>query len=118
MVEGTRKKPLGKLVAIFILPGMLVFGFSIVVPTLVAVWYSLNKWPSIITPQWNGIANFVDLVNDKLFWSSLWNNLKLALYTLVGQVGIGYVMAFLLASRLVPSRDFLRTVMPPGSGQE
>jgi len=110
-LEGTRKKPLGKLVAIFILPGMLVFGFSIVVPTLVAVWYSLNKWPSIITPQWNGIANFVDLVNDKLFWSSLWNNLKLALYTLVGQVGIGYVMAFILASRLVTSRDFLRTVM-------
>lgn len=105
------KNPPGKLVAIFILPGMLLFAFSIVVPALVAVWYSLNNWPSLTRPQWIGLANFKELVGDSLFWSSLWNNLKLALYTLVGQVGIGYLLAFLLNSRLVASRDFLRTVM-------
>ena len=107
----TSKKPLGKLVAIFILPGMFLFVFSIVVPTLVAVWYSLNNWPGLTKPVWAGFSNFADLIHDSLFWSSLWNNLKLALYTLVGQVGIGYLMAFLLVSRLVTSRDFLRTVM-------
>jgi raffinose/stachyose/melibiose transport system permease protein len=110
-VSVSNRKPLGKLVAIFILPGMLLFVFSIIVPTLVALWYSLNDWPTLTKPQWAGLANFAELIHDKLFWSSLWNNLKLALYTLVGQVGIGYVMAFLLTSRLVTSRDFLRTVM-------
>ena len=105
------RKPLGKLVAIFILPGMLLFVFSIIVPTLVALWYSLNNWPTLTKPQWAGLANFAELIHDKLFWSSLWNNLKLALYTLIGQVGIGYLMAFLLTSRLIGSRDFLRTVM-------
>ena len=90
---------------------MFLFVFSIVVPTLVAVWYSLNNWPGLTKPVWAGFSNFADLIHDSLFWSSLWNNLKLALYTLVGQVGIGYLMAFLLVSRLVTSRDFLRTVM-------
>lgn len=99
------------MVALFILPGMFLFVFSIVVPTLVAVWYSLNNWPGLTKPVWAGLSNFADLIHDSLFWSSLWNNLKLALYTLVGQVGIGYLMAFLLVSRLVTSRDFLRTVM-------
>jgi raffinose/stachyose/melibiose transport system permease protein len=110
-VNVSSRKPLGKLVAIFILPGMLLFVFSIIVPTLVALWYSLNNWPTLTKPQWAGLANFAELIHDKLFWSSLWNNLKLALYTLIGQVGIGYLMAFLLTSRLIGSRDFLRTVM-------
>jgi raffinose/stachyose/melibiose transport system permease protein len=110
-LKSLKKKPLGKLIAIFILPGMVVFAFSIIVPTFVAVWYSLNNWPSLTKPEWIGLANFRDLLADSLFWSSLWNNLKLALYTLIGQVGIGYLMAFLLTSRLVTSRDFLRTVM-------
>jgi raffinose/stachyose/melibiose transport system permease protein len=90
---------------------MALFVFSIMVPAVVALWYSLNNWASLTTPKWIGLANFVDLVHDKLFWLSLWNNLKLALYTLVGQVGIGYAMAFLLASRLVAYRNFFRTVM-------
>ena len=90
---------------------MALFVFSIMVPAVVALWYSLNNWASLTTPKWIGLANFVELVHDKLFWLSLWNNLKLALYTLVGQVGIGYVMAFLLASRLVAYRNFFRTVM-------
>jgi raffinose/stachyose/melibiose transport system permease protein len=98
-------------VAIFVLPGMALFAFSIIVPAAVALWYSLNDWASLTMPKWIGLANFNDLVHDKLFWLSLWNNLKLALYTLVGQVGIGYVMAFLLASRLVAYRNFFRTVM-------
>ncbi len=107
----SNRKPLGKLIAIFILPGMFLFAFSIVVPTIVAIWYSLNQWPTLTKPHWSGLSNFVDLAKDSLFWSSLWNNLKLALYTLVGQVGIGYLMAFLLTSRLVKTRQFLRTVM-------
>jgi raffinose/stachyose/melibiose transport system permease protein len=90
---------------------MVLFAFTVVVPALVALGYSLNSWPSLTTPKWIGLANFVDLVHDGLFWLSLWNNLKLALYTLIGQVGIGYAMAFLLNSRLVAFRNFFRTVM-------
>jgi raffinose/stachyose/melibiose transport system permease protein len=90
---------------------MALFAFTVVVPALVALGYSLNSWPSLTTPKWIGLANFIDLVHDDLFWLSLWNNLKLALYTLIGQVGIGYAMAFLLNSRLVAFRNFFRTVM-------
>jgi raffinose/stachyose/melibiose transport system permease protein len=90
---------------------MALFAFTVVVPALVALGYSLNSWPSLTTPKWIGLANFIDLVHDELFWLSLWNNLKLALYTLIGQVGIGYAMAFLLNSRLVAFRNFFRTVM-------
>ena len=110
-MKALNRKPLGKLIAVFILPGMFLFAFSIVVPTLVAVWYSLNNWPTLTKPQWAGLANFAELIHDKLFWSSLWNNLKLALYTLIGQVGIGYLVAFLLTLRLIGSRDFLRTAI-------
>lgn len=107
----SNRKHLGRLTAIFILPGMVLFAFTVIVPALVALGYSLNSWPSLTTPKWIGLANFIDLVHDGLFWLSLWNNLKLALYTLIGQVGIGYAMAFLLNSRLVAFRNFFRTVM-------
>jgi raffinose/stachyose/melibiose transport system permease protein len=101
------KKVLGALV----LPGIFVFCFALLIPIAVAVYYSFFTWRSITKPAWNGFANYRELISDPIFWKALINNLKLALYTLVGQIGIGYFLAFALVSRWARFQQFHRIVM-------
>lgn len=105
------KRADGKKVAIFVVPGILLFCFTIVVPICIAVYYSLFDWPSITKPMWNSFGNYKELIKDKVFWSALKNNLKLAFYMVVGQIGIGYLLAFVLISKKVRFVRFHRTVL-------
>ncbi len=110
-MDSILRKPSKKLISIFIVPGITLFCFSIIVPIVIALYYSFFDWPSITKPLWIGIDNYKELVRDNLFWFALFNNLKLAVYTLVGQVGIGYLLAFVLNSRIVKFSAFHRTVL-------
>ncbi|MFP3153991.1 sugar ABC transporter permease [Lachnospiraceae bacterium ZAX-1] len=110
-VMGSQKKAGIGILAIFIIPGIALFLFAIVVPAILAIGYSLFDWSNLTNPKWLGVQNFVKLAKDALFWQALGNNLKLALYTLVGQLGIGYVLAFVLSSKLIKWSNFHRTVM-------
>lgn len=105
-----KKASLG-ILSVFIFPGVLLFVFAILVPSVLAIVYSMFDWTNLTSPKWTGLDNFAKLIADRLFWQALWNNLKLALYTLVGQLGIGYVLAFLLSSKLIKFFQFHRTVM-------
>lgn len=100
-----------KLIAVFILPGITLFCFAMLIPIFLALYYSFFDWESISKPVANGFANYARLVSDRLFWSSLFNNLKLAIYTLVGQVGIGYLMAIILKVKFIRLGRLHRTVM-------
>ncbi|MDR1105452.1 MAG: sugar ABC transporter permease [Treponema sp.] len=105
------KKADKKVLGVLIVPGISVFCFALLIPIAIAVYYSLFTWRSITKPVWNGFANFRELATDPIFWKALINNLKLAFYTLVGQIGIGYFLAFALVSRWVRFRQFHRIVM-------
>lgn len=100
-----------KLISVFIVPGITLFCFAMLAPIFLALYYSFFDWESISKPMWSGLKNYSRLVGDKLFWFSLYNNLKLAVYTLVGQVGIGYLLAILLKSKMIRLGKFHRTVM-------
>lgn len=108
----TKLKNPGKLAtALFIIPGISLFSFSIIVPAVIAIVNSFFVWTSITKPVWSGVENYAELIHDELFWLSLRNNLVFAVLTLIGQIGLGYVIAFLLKSRLVELKKFHRTVM-------
>jgi raffinose/stachyose/melibiose transport system permease protein len=100
-----------KVLAALVAPGISVFCFALLIPIVVAVYYSFFNWRSITKPSWNSFANYRELAVDPIFWKALINNLKLALYTLVGQIGIGYFLAFALVSRWARFRKFHRIVM-------
>lgn len=101
----------GKLVMAFIFPGIALFCFTIIIPLGIAIYYSLFDWPSVTTSVWNHFNNYTELFQDKLFWSALRNNLKLALYMVVGQIGIGYLLAFFLVSKRVRFHSYYRSVL-------
>uniref|UniRef100_A0A540VLY4 Sugar ABC transporter permease n=2 Tax=Litorilinea aerophila TaxID=1204385 RepID=A0A540VLY4_9CHLR len=78
---------------IFIAPllvGLLVFTYG---PVLAAFGLSFTKGDYISTPKWIGLDNYRALLQDELFWKSLWNTV----YYVVGVVPLGIVLSLLLA---------------------
>ena len=56
---------------LFIMPFILGFLLWFLIPALVAVWLTFQRWNLISPPEYVGLENVVHLWNDKLFWQSL-----------------------------------------------
>jgi multiple sugar transport system permease protein len=87
------------------------FGLSVflVFPLLSALYYSLCDYSVLLPPVFVGLDNYVELLQDRLFWKSLWNTTFFA----VGSVGLSVLVALTLALLLnskVKGLAFYRTV--------
>ena len=94
---------------LFILPNVLGFLVFSLVPIISAFGLTLTNWSLTAAPQFVGIKNFAELVNDPLFWKTIWNSV----YYAVGAVPIGVFLAFWLAlvlNRRMRGVVFFRTL--------
>jgi len=94
---------------LFILPNLLGFLAFSLLPIVFAAYITMTDWNLAKPPLFVGGQNFVTLVNDTLFWKTLWNT---AYYTFVA-VPTGVFIAFWLAvlmNRKMRGVIILRTV--------
>ncbi len=90
----TRRIPARQLAGYwFILPCLTVTTLFFIVPLFMTVWMSFNHWPLLGHPEFSGLSNYLDLLQDSSFWASLWFTVK---YTLVVTPAI-FILAFALA---------------------
>ena len=61
--------------------------------------------------QFAGLANYIQLFQDKYFYVSLLNNLKWLAVTLLFPVTLGFLIAYVMRAKLVFGAAFLRTVV-------
>ncbi len=62
-------------------------------PVAASLYYSFCNYSVLKPPTWVGTANYERLLTDELFWTSLWNTLYFAAFS----VPLGIIVAFLLA---------------------
>ena len=86
------KANLGKGV-LFCLPWLIGLSVFLLYPLLAALYYSMTDYSVLLPPVFIGFDNYVDLLNDSLFWKSLYNT---AFYAL-GSVSFGAIMSLTLA---------------------
>ncbi len=80
---------------LFLAPGILFFLFYVIFPVLQSFNLSLYKWDGLGEAEFVGMKNYGDLLNDRAFETSLWNNLKwLVLYLLAIPAGL-FIALFL-----------------------
>jgi multiple sugar transport system permease protein len=92
----------------FVLPAVVFTIVLFVVPLGMTIWMSFYDWPLIGQRAFNGLQNYVALVNDKQFWVSLWFTTK---YTLLVTPPI-FLLAFalaLLVNQSLHGMGFFRT---------
>lgn len=85
----------------FLLPGVVIYTVSVIVPIIWSAYYSLVEWNGYGDMTYVGFENFRKLAADTEFWDSVIHTLIYALGQIVLQVGGGLLLAVLLTNIVV-----------------
>jgi raffinose/stachyose/melibiose transport system permease protein len=94
----------------YLLPGLLLFIFVVIVPIFAAAYYSTFKWPGGLKKTPIGLGNYITMLKDSIFWTSFGNNIFLTVFCLVGQIGLAFVFACLLNTRDLKMKNIHRSI--------
>lgn len=92
-------------------PALLLFLVFVILPVILAVYFSFFNWSGGRSLTWLGAGNYLRLVTDGQFWHTFANNLELIALCLVGQIGLGFLVALLAMGRMLKLREFHRTAI-------
>ncbi len=86
-----------KVIALFLLPGLLVFTIVFLIPAILTIGYSLTEWNGINEMTFVGLDNYLKMfTDDPIFWIGVRNTLILLVLCLVGQIPLALVLALIL----------------------
>ena len=102
-------KPKGRTIFLYLCIPVIWYVFSVFIPLITAIFYSLFEWKGGPQKSFIGVANYVDLIKDSFFWEAFSHNIYLVLLCIVGQVGIAFVFVLMINSRLVKLKGIHRT---------
>jgi len=95
----------------FVAPVIVLLGAFVVAPALLDFPLSLMRYDIIDgSGAWVGLANYLTLAHDPIFWEAVGHTLELALGTTVPMLGFAVVLGLLLNRRL-RGRAVYRTVL-------
>ena len=78
---------------LFLAPGLLFFTTYVVWPIFESIWISFFDWDGLSSPIWIGLGNYMELLDDDAFYTSLKNNvLWLVLYLLAVPAGLAVAL--------------------------
>jgi raffinose/stachyose/melibiose transport system permease protein len=92
-------RPLKYKFVLYLLPGLLIYSFVVLLPILSALRYGFYSWTGGAVMKYLGFGNYRELIGDRQFWAAFKNNIYIIILDLLGQVGLGFVFAVLLGSR-------------------
>ena len=80
---------------LFLAPAILFFTVYVILPIFQSIWISFYEWDGLGEKTWIGTANYVELMDDDRFYTSLKNNvIWLVLYMLAVPIGL-FIALFL-----------------------
>ena len=100
---------------LFLLPALCLFIGVLIAPIAMSVFYSLQDWNGLKTPNFVGFANYVELFTSKLlkFPSSLKNSLLLAFFSVFIQLPFALWLALKLSKGIKGERFFISVFFMP-----
>ncbi|WEK05626.1 MAG: sugar ABC transporter permease [Candidatus Devosia phytovorans] len=103
---------------IFILPFVLTYGVLFLWPTIQMVLLSFTDAPLIGPGKWIGIENYVEMLDDRRFWTSVRNTAYFVALTVVPNTLIGLAIAMMVSrlkgwqQSLILAMFFLPYILP------
>jgi multiple sugar transport system permease protein len=107
--RANRKHDDTRLAILFILPALVGFGVFMVWPTLRGIYLSFTKFNLLTPPKFNGLDNYIRMVQDPVFW----NALKVTVYYVVVNIGVQTIFALIIAVMMqrLTKRTWLRGIV-------
>ncbi len=78
------------------LPAILTYVIFVIYPIFRSFGYGFYEWNGLSDPKYIGLRNFLEILQDPVFWKSFRNNILVVLVSVFGQLPIGLVLAVLL----------------------
>lgn len=100
--------------ALFILllaPGVGWYVFAVIVPLIGSFVYSFFSFRGMRLDKFVGFTNYIELVNDKVFWQALTNNITITGLCIIGQLGFALIFASMLSTRMIKLKNLHRSAM-------
>ncbi|AZK46326.1 carbohydrate ABC transporter permease [Paenibacillus lentus] len=97
-------------IVLALLPALLIYALFVFVPVIWSAYYGFFNWSGIGEAKFIGIKNYIEIMQDPVFWRSLKNNFIFVLAAVFGQVPIALVLAVLLHKSNMLQR-FLRSAI-------
>lgn len=95
---------------IFIAPAMILFTVMVFYPVLQVFYRSFFEWDGLSKATFIGVDNFIELLDDSIFWVSIKNGLIFAVVITVFQLSIATVLAFAVSSAKLHGKNFFRII--------
>jgi multiple sugar transport system permease protein len=82
----------------FTAPSHLVMVTLLIFPLAISFWLGLHcmTFRNVRTPEFTGLDNYVDVLNDPKFWQAFVWTLQIIAVTVPAQLVLGFIMAVLL----------------------
>lgn len=108
LITGKRSLQRGVWYWAFLAPSIVALLAVVVIPFIIGIYYSMTTWDAVNPYVFIGFKNFRTLLDDSLFWNSLFFTTKFAVVfvILINVLGLGLAM---LVTRALPGRNFMRT---------
>lgn len=96
---------------LFILPAVLVLFLLLLYPVFTSVYYSFTS-KHLVRPSYKfvGFDNYIKVLSDPNFYKAFMTNIKWTVYSLAGQLLVGFTAAMAL-HRTKKFKSFLRTIL-------
>ena len=91
-------------------PAVILMTLFLITPFILSFWTAMTNQPLVPRPtpvRFVGMANFVRILTDDLFWTSLWNVTRFTVWVLPVQCGLAFVTALILNQK-IPFRNVFR----------
>lgn len=92
---------------LFLIIPLLIFMVWVIGPMFYTFYLSLTDWDGLTTPTYIGLQNYIKLFDDKVFYISLFNNLKWLFSFITIPVVLGLALAMVL-NRAIPGEKFFK----------
>ncbi len=100
------------IISLYVLPAFLLILFLIYIPIVLTGYYGLMDWNGIGDMKFIGLENYIQLVQDKMFWQSTWHSILLGLFSTLSLVGY-LIISLVLASKIKGANFFRKIYLIP-----
>ncbi|WP_319477661.1 sugar ABC transporter permease [Marispirochaeta aestuarii] len=93
-------------ILLFLLPGMLVYCGLVLYPLMQGFILSTQRWVTLTRRVYVGLENYVSLIHNSIFWTSMEKSAVFVVGTTVLQLVLGFLLGYLLYHQLKGYRIF------------
>ncbi|WP_136706465.1 sugar ABC transporter permease [Agromyces sp. H66] len=81
---------------LYLVPGLALLAVIVVVPLFWNIYLTFTSYRGIRPPEWIGLDNWVELMGDRVFWTSFGNSIAMILAMVIVPTLLGLLLAAML----------------------